>query len=500
MNWPPSSVLLLFVVCFPTSIAQEPVQISDELDPKSDEEVKVSAPEKTQTQTVLSNSEEKPEVKEDLLGLPVADKASQDSESQALVVLDGSSWAAVLQNPGYTFVKFYAPWCGHCREMQHDWEDVAEHFKENPLPGVSLTVAEVDCTAGMDGSMSICMQESIHGYPTVRLYKDGDLVEEYQFARTFDRMKTFIEEKLFDLATVEPNSIGVYDLNDLSFQKFIDSQGSGATLVFYHVTWCGHCKALRPVWDELAIDFLMEESEDLKFAEVNCMEALDVCTEEGVEGFPQVYMYKDGVMEDIFQGERTVEELTNFVWETVDPSRVKDDDLDTMLLMQNLMGGDQAGQDEEEDLDYEEDEFSEDDDFEDGEEYDDEEGDEFEDEEEGESEDDDEEGEGKEDDAEEEEEEGMEDGEVSEEEMDHIKKMIMDETERIEEQGKQDGNTEIGDDYDYDADEDAMLFAEGGTEEQMSEEWLRRMEEMDEKKEQANMDKKKEKQKMKEEL
>merc|ERR1712039_1032198 len=172
-----------------------------------------------------------------------------------------------------------------------------------------------------------------------------------------------------------------------------------------------------------------EESEDLKFAEVNCMEALDVCTEEGVEGFPQVYMYKDGVMEDIFQGERTVEELTNFVWETVDPSRVKDDDLDTMLLMQNLMGGDQAGQDEEEDLDYEEDDFSEDDDFEDGEEYD----------------------------AEEEEEEGLEDGEVSEEEMDHIKKMIMDDTERIEEQGKQDGNTEIGDDYDYDADEDAML-------------------------------------------
>ena len=462
--------------------------------------MRVSAPEKTQTQTILSNSEEKPEVKEDLLGLPVADEASQDSESQALVVLDGSSWAAVLQNPGYTFVKFYAPWCGHCREMQHDWEDVAEHFKENPLPGVSLTVAEVDCTAGMDGSMSICMQESIHGYPTVRLYKDGDLVEEYQFARTFDRMKTFIEEKLFDLATVEPNSIGVYDLNDLSFQKFIDSQGSGATLVFYHVTWCGHCKALRPVWDELAIDFLMEESEDLKFAEVNCMEALDVCTEEGVEGFPQVYMYKDGVMEDIFQGERTVEELTNFVWETVDPSRVKDDDLDTMLLMQNLMGGNQAGQDEEEDLDYEEDEFSEDDDFEDGEEYDDEERDEFEDEEEGESEDDDEEAEGEEDDAEDEEEEGMEDGEVSEEEMDHIKKMIMDETERIEEQGKQDGNTEIGDDYDYDADEDAMLFAEGGTEEQMSEEWLRRMEEMDEKKEQAKMDKKKEKQKTKEEL
>ena len=403
--------------------------------------------------------------------MPVADDSGQDSAGEALVVLDGSSWATVLQNPGFTFVKFFAPWCGHCREMQHDWEDVAEHFKENPVPGVSLTVAEVDCTAGMDGSMSICMQESVHGYPTVRLYKDGDLVEEYHFARTFDRMKEFIEEKLFDLSSVEPNSIGVYNLDDLSFQKFLDSQGSSATLVFYHVSWCGHCKELRPVWDDLAIDFLMEESEDIKFAEVNCMEALDVCTEEGVEGFPQIFMYKDGVMEDIFQGDRTVEELTNFVWETVDPSRVSDNDLDTMLLMQNLMGGagEEAG---EEDLDYEDEEvddeeLSEDYEFEEGEE---ELGDDEEEEEE------DEEGE----DEEEEEEEGEEEGEeVTEEELEHIKKMIIDEAEKAGEEIKVDA----GEDDDFDADEDAMLFAEGDTEEKMSDEWLAKMMEMDEKKE-----------------
>ena len=434
----------------------------------AEEAVEPTPENKPKTQTVLSNSEEKPEAKEEVLGLPVADDSGQDSAGEALVVLDGSSWATVLQNPGFTFVKFFAPWCGHCREMQHDWEDVAEHFKENPVPGVSLTVAEVDCTAGMDGSMSICMQESVHGYPTVRLYKDGDLVEEYHFARTFDRMKEFIEEKLFDLSSVEPNSIGVYNLDDLSFQKFLDSQGSSATLVFYHVSWCGHCKELRPVWDDLAIDFLMEESEDIKFAEVNCMEALDVCTEEGVEGFPQIYMYKDGVMEDIFQGDRTVEELTNFVWETVDPSRVSDNDLDTMLLMQNLMGGagEEAG---EEDLDYEDEEvddeeLSEDYEFEEGEE------------ELGDDEEEDEEGEDEEEEEEEDEEEGEE---VTEEELEHIKKMIIDEAEKAGEEIKVDA----GEDDDFDADEDAMLFAEGDTEEKMSDEWLAKMMEMDEKKE-----------------
>merc|ERR1740123_1874914 len=162
------------------------------------------------------------------------------------------------------------------------------------------------------------------------------------------------------------------------------------------------------------------------------MEALDVCTEEGVEGFPQIYMYKDGVMEDIFQGDRTVEELTNFVWETVDPSRVSGDDLDTMLLMQNLMGGggDEAG---EEDLDYEGDE----------------EGDE----------------------------------EVTKEELEHIKKMIIDEAEKAGEEITPDGKIDAGEDYDFDADEDAMLFAEGETEEKMSDEWLTKMMEMDEKKE-----------------
>merc|ERR1712037_446542 len=242
----------------------------------------------------------------------------------------------------------------------------------------------------------------------------------------------------------EPNSIGVYNLDDLSFQKFLDSQGSSATLVFYHVSWCGHCKELRPVWDDLAIDFLMEESEDIKFAEVNCMEALDVCTEEGVEGFPQIFMYKDGVMEDIFQGDRTVEELTNFVWETVVPSRVSDNDMDTMLLMQNLMGGagEEAGG---EDLDYEDEEV---DDEELSEDY------EFE--------------------------EGEEEGEeVTEEELEHIKKMIIDEAEKAGEEIKVDA----GEDDDFDADEDAMLFAEGDTEEKMSDEWLAKMMEMDEKKE-----------------
>merc|ERR1711872_34317 len=136
-------------------------------------------------------------------------------------------------------------------------------------------------------------------------------------------------------------------------------------------------------------------SEEIKFAEVNCMDndSLDTCTEEGVDGFPAVHLYKQGVLEDIFDGERTVDELSNFVWQTVDPSRVEHNDaMDDMLNLASLMGGEMMGGGEEEEFeecdcsepdceeeeeddteDYDDVEYTDEDDDSEGEDYEDEE-------------------------------------------------------------------------------------------------------------------------------
>ena len=55
-------------------------------------------------------------------------------------------------------------------------------------------------------------------------------------------------------------------LNDFTFEKFRDK--NKVVVVKFFIPGCVHCVELKPVYDELVIKFLMEESEDVKFAQV----------------------------------------------------------------------------------------------------------------------------------------------------------------------------------------------------------------------------------------
>jgi len=320
---------------------EAPVEMKKENEVKQEES---NEKDKTETQTIFSNSNEEPEIVEGTEENEIVEEILS-----ARTVLDSTNFEKTVKH-GYTFVKFYAPWCGHCVQMAPDWNDLANHFFKNPIAGVDLTIAEVDCT---ESSMT-CLDEGVDGYPSIKLYKDGSLVQDYFFARSLDRMKRFLAEKLIDIEKIEPNSIGVYALNDLIFNTFIEKSGDVPVIVKFYVPWCTHCQEFQEVYDELVIKFLMEESEDIKFAEVNCMDmdSLETCTEEGVEGYPAVHLYKEGVIEDVFDDTRTVDALSNFIWQTVDPSRVEsNNEMDDFLNLASLMGGMAGGEEEFEECD-----------------------------------------------------------------------------------------------------------------------------------------------------
>ena len=82
------------------------------------------------------------------------------------------------------FVKFFAPWCGHCKRLAPTYEEFS-NIAKTEIP--DLTVAEVDCTQNDD----ICGH--VQGYPTVILYRGAKQVE-FEGARTVDALKKFCLE------------------------------------------------------------------------------------------------------------------------------------------------------------------------------------------------------------------------------------------------------------------------------------------------------------------
>ena len=68
------------------------------------------------------------------------------------------------------------------------------------------------------------------------------------------------------------------------------------------------CTRMKPDWDKLA-----ENSHSSVFiADVNCSDEEELCTENGVSGYPTIKVYKDGKVED-YKGPRGYDELNAYV-------------------------------------------------------------------------------------------------------------------------------------------------------------------------------------------
>lgn len=94
-----------------------------------------------------------------------------------------------------------------------------------------------------------------------------------------------------------------------NFEKVAYDKSKDVFVEFY-APWCGHCKKLAPVWDELAEEFA--DSNDVIIAKVDST-ANEV---KGVQikSFPTLKMFKKGTNEVVdFTGARDLETLRHFV-------------------------------------------------------------------------------------------------------------------------------------------------------------------------------------------
>lgn len=98
--------------------------------------------------------------------------------------------AKVKDSGANSIVKFFAPWCGHCKAMAPAWIELADDNAGDS----SVNIAEVDCTV----ENALCSKYGVSGYPTIKYFKqdDGFEAKDYQGGRDKTSFQKFVDENL----------------------------------------------------------------------------------------------------------------------------------------------------------------------------------------------------------------------------------------------------------------------------------------------------------------
>ncbi|KAJ8961632.1 hypothetical protein NQ314_005884 [Rhamnusium bicolor] len=284
------------------------------------------------------------------------------------------------------FVMFYAPWCGHCQRLAPTWEQLAEmlneddsnikigkvdcttdskvcseqdvtgyptlkFFKEGDSEGVKfrgtrdlpslttfineqlreklaptweqlaksleiendISIGKVDCTQ----HRSVCNNFEVKGYPTLLWIEDGKKVDKYQGDRSHEDLKQYVNKMLGsdqENQKQEDQEAGIPGpVGELTGDSFKNGIQSGVTFVKFYAPWCGHCKRLSPTWDNLGKKFSTKPG--VNIVKVDCTLEINkqLCNDEEVEGFPTIFLYKDGGKISEYSGSRSLDDLYDFV-------------------------------------------------------------------------------------------------------------------------------------------------------------------------------------------
>lgn len=106
-------------------------------------------------------------------------------------------------------VKFFAPWCGHCKALAPEYIKAAKTLKKKGIENVIM--AEVDCTDSQ--TKKICEKYSVSGYPTLKYFSpQNKLPLDFSGSRSEHGLVSYIEKVIKEAISLIDSQKALDDL------------------------------------------------------------------------------------------------------------------------------------------------------------------------------------------------------------------------------------------------------------------------------------------------
>ncbi|KAF1949658.1 disulfide isomerase [Byssothecium circinans] len=225
-----------------------------------------------------------------------------------VIDLEPSNFDSVITKSGKpALVEFFAPWCGHCKNLAPVYEELADIYS---YAADKVVIAKVDA----DNHKDLGKKFGVSGFPTLKWF-DGksDKPSDYEGGRDLDSLSKFIQEKSGVRPKVKaklPSQVVLLDN-----QNFKEKVGKDQdVLVAFTAPWCGHCKNLAPIWEQLANDFVTEPGVIIAKVDAEAENSKALASEQGVSSYPTIKYFKKGSTEGLpYDAPRTEQDFINFI-------------------------------------------------------------------------------------------------------------------------------------------------------------------------------------------